>query len=252
MSEKEIDTLVSDAPFIDRGAFKSKLLKESWDIVFMSMLPDCHEGVYRHKVSGRRICFSSFNYDITNPNNWEKLISGEYTNHNFKFTEEILRTFANKFVYEGHLSVECILSNVRFIRQQLPKRTTLVLMLGSEIECDNQTTLEFANQAEVHKEVNARLRNELANAEGIKFINYTDFITSQKCFNGCTNHFSRPVYCEIAKKVVNVIIETKKQNKHSACIVIDILKFKITFWMQRYVIVPIYRILIWFRNKMKK
>lgn len=211
LSGKEIDALIADAPFLDRSAFDSKLLKEPWDIVFMSMLPDCHEGVYRHKASGHRICFSSFNYDITNTKNWDGLISGEYTNHNFKFTKEILNDFASKFEYIGHLPVEDILDNVKFIRQHLSKETTLVLMLGSEVECEAQTTCEFSHQADVHKEVNHQLIETFRDVEGIKFINYTELITSQKCFNGCTNHFSRPVYCEIAKRIVSQIAEYESQ-----------------------------------------
>lgn len=230
LSEKEIDSLIADAPFLDRGAFKSRLLKESWNIVFMSMLPDCHEGVYRHKASGHRICFSSFNYDITNSSNWDKLITGEYTNHNFKFTIDILSNFASKFLYEGHLPVEDIIKNVKFIRQRLAKHTLLVLMLGSEIECVNQTTCEFSNQANVHKEVNKRLIEEFQKVDGIKFINYTDLITSQQCFNGCTNHFSRPVYCGIAKRLVSVISEGESRRGNRLKAKLGVAMMKVSIW----------------------
>lgn len=196
----------------------------------MSMLPDCHEGVYRHKESGHRISFSSFNYDITNPDNWDKLISGEYTNHNFKFTKDILSDFASKFNYEGHLPIEDIISNVKFIRQRLAKQTTLVLMLGSEIECESQTTCEFSNQAKVHKEVNQRLVEKLKDVDGIKFINYTDLITSQQCFNGCTNHFSRPVYCGIAKRLVSVIAECESHRGKGLKAKLGVAMMKVSIW----------------------
>lgn len=41
---------------------------------------------YQHKKTGIKICFSSANYDLTDENNWDKFISGEYANHGFTFT----------------------------------------------------------------------------------------------------------------------------------------------------------------------
>jgi FkbH-like protein len=214
LSNKEKADLLKDVPFMDTSVFESKLFTQEYDYVFMSMLPDCHEGVYRHKKSGQKITFSSANYDLTAPKNWSYFISGEYTNHNFKFTEESLKAFAEKFTFEGFMDAQEIIHQIRFVRENiLPHKTQLILVLGSEIECESQTTNEFAHHANNHQHVNQLLKSTFGDKGNIGFINVTDFIKSQNDFNGCTNHFTRQVYYQLANEIANYVNTGESKGK---------------------------------------
>lgn len=203
---KEKDTLLHDAPFLHKGVFATRLPGDDYDIVFMSMLPDCHEGVYRHRQNGLMVPFSSFNYDFTNPENWDRIINGEITNHNFRFSRTILQEFSDRFEFIGPLPVERIVDNIRFLREKVLKpETHLVLILGSELECENPSSDEFSHHAPRHKEVNDALRSAFRNDAGIGFINITGLVTSQTDFKGATNHFSRAVYYRLACAVSSMV-----------------------------------------------
>jgi hypothetical protein len=206
LSDRVKVELLKDVPFMDASVFESKLFTEQYDFVFLSMLPDCHEGVYRHKQSGHRITFSSANYDLTNPAHWPHFMNGEYTNHNFKFTQEVLAEFAAKFTFEGFMEANEIVEHIRFIRNQvLPAKTHLILVLGSEVECEAQTTQEFAHHANHHHEVNQLLKVSFEPKDNVGFINVTDLIKTQHDFRGCTNHFTRQVYYQLANEISNSV-----------------------------------------------
>lgn len=204
LDKKQINEVLADAPFLDEGAFQTATFKEKWDFIFMSILPDEHEGVYLHKKTGIKICFSSANFDLTEEKNWEKFINGEYANHGFKFTETILRHFKDNFEFQGFMHPDDIVNNLKQIREHLPKETTLVLMLGSEIDF-HKNTAEFAHHAENNLVVNKKITEAFASINNVILINYTDYITSQECYADCINHFSRKVYYEIAQKVTQLI-----------------------------------------------
>lgn len=213
LSDEEKLVLLRDVPFMDMGVFKSRMIDEPWDFVFMSLLPDCHEGVYRHKESGHRISFSSFNYDLTDRNNWDKFISGAYTNHNFHFTKPILERFSECFEFEGCLPSTRIVENMRYIRNKILSGTTrLIFVLGSEVECEQQSTQEFAGHASRHREVNRALQQAFADADNVDFIRVTELIRSQADFNGCTNHFSREIYYHLAQRICDYIKQYGVEN----------------------------------------
>lgn len=214
LSESDIENVLQNIPFMDASAFNSRIVNEKFDFIFMSMLPDSHEGVYRHKESGTLISFSSFNYDLTDEKNWDNFITGKYTNHNFAFTTGILKAFKEKFEYIGPLAPEIIVQNIRYLLDHvIPKDTHLILMLGAEIECENQISEEFAGHAIRHKEVNNALKKQLKDDPNVDFMDFTDEINSQADFNGCTNHFRRGVYYNLAVKIsdyVSAHSETKR------------------------------------------
>lgn len=221
LNNEQINEVISDAPFLDRGAFITKTFEKKWDFIFMSILPDEHEGVYQHKKTGIKICFSSANYDLTDENNWDKFISGEYANHGFTFTNDILKKFKECFDFLGYMKPDDIVNNLNYIIQHLHNETKLVLMLGSETDyCNN--TAEFAHHAENNVIVNKKITEAFSTATNVEIVNYTNYITSQECFSDCINHFSRRIYFQIAQDVISIIkskqipnVDLKMQNKYT-------------------------------------
>ena len=226
-----ISDIIEDAPFLTEDSFNSVILDKKFDFIFFSMLPDSHEGVYKHKESGILISFSSFNYDLTDKKNWDKFISGEFTNHNFNFTREILERFSDKFEFIGPLPVGMIIDNLKYIINNIiPAKTHVILLLGSEKECLNERNNEFANHAIRHKEINLLIKEQLGEISNVDIINFTDFIKDQKDFAGVTNHFSRRVYYEVAKSILYYV---NKYNSSDKFVVRSILQTRIYSFLKR-------------------
>lgn len=223
-----IDDILEDVPFYGREAFRTRIFENNWDFIFLSLLPDEHEGIYRHRKTGINICFSSANFDITDKHNWEDLMKNKIPNHGFRFTPEILEDFQNKFEFQGYMQPDDIVRNLSLIRQNLDKDTILVLMLGSEIECDNNTT-EFTGHATNNIHVNREIRETFSSSENVIIINYTDYITSSDCYVDSINHFSRQVYHDVAEEVIRIInkrlsVGAKLKLKHEIAIRLQYIK----------------------------
>lgn len=205
LDNDQIKEILEDAPFLDEGDFKTDIFNKKYRIVFYSLLPDEHQGVYVHKQKGYKISFSSGNYSLTEKTNWNKFISGEYSNHNFHFTKEILEKFSDNYEFQGFLQSEDIVNNIRYIRSNMNQDTLLVLLLGCEVECEKDNRLSFRNHAKRHKEVNREVENEFYNLENVKIINFTKYVESQKDFGDCINHFSKQVYYKAAQDIASII-----------------------------------------------
>lgn len=214
-SEKE--ELLKSVPFLDESAFKTKLFEKKWDIVFLSLLPDGHEGVYRHKRMGRKICFTSALVDITDRENWEYMLDGYHPiyTHGFRFTPEILENFSQEYQFEGFAKPENIVKNLKFIRENLPLETLLVVMLPSEVEHRHTKDKIWANHAENHAKINRKIKAAFDGEESVRLINYTDFITSQECYADTINHFSRQVYYQLSQTIADIINAHDKTMGHS-------------------------------------
>lgn len=214
-SEKE--ELLKSAPFLDESAFKTKLFEKKWDIVFLSLLPDGHEGVYNHKQTGRKICFTSALVDITDKQNWEYMLDGYHPiyTHGFQFTPEILEKFSQEYQFEGFIQPDNIIKNLKFIRQNLPLETLLVLMLPSEVEHLHTKDKIWANHAKNHAKINKKITAAFNTEKNVQLVNYTDFITSQKCYADTINHFSRQVYYKLSQTVANIINSHDKTKGHA-------------------------------------
>lgn len=217
LKNSEKKELLKSAPFLDESAFKTKLFEKKWDIVFLSLLPDGHEGVYKHKRMGEKICFTSALVDITDRRNWEYMLDGYHPiyTHGFQFTSGILENFSREYQFEGFTKPENIAENLKFIRENLPSETVLVLMLPSEVEHRHTKDKIWANHAANHAKINRAVRDAFNGEENVRLINYTDFITSQKCYADHINHFSRQVYYQLSQTVVDIINAHDKTKGYS-------------------------------------
>lgn len=212
-TKEEIGVLLRTAPFLDEGDFKTRMFDAGYRLIFYSLLPDEHQGIYRNKQNGLRISFSTGNRDLTDPNNWDKFISGEYSNHNYHFNQRNLKEFAENYEFEGFLPTDQIVLNLKEIRKRLPKESVLVLLGGSEIECDVYEP-NYVNHAKRHKEVNAYVQNAFKDDLSVEFVNFTDYIQDQSDYMGCINHFGKRAYHRIAKRMEELMNQyTEKKVK---------------------------------------
>lgn len=200
-SKDEISEYIKGVPFITQGDFGTSLFTEEYDVICLSLLPDCEAGLYRNKKTGFRIAFGSKNFDLTDTENIDGFINGSLQNHGFSFTEEIIKSFSDEWEFEKYTPVEEIIKNLEHIYSNVPGNPDFILLLGSEIEYEGDNR-EFANLADRHREVNSAIKKYASEKERIRCIETTKYIKSQDDYIDCINHFSRNVYYDIATDVV--------------------------------------------------
>lgn len=185
-----LDSLVSQVPMIDASLFRTRLFDGDWDVVFLSLLPDCHEGVYERKSDGLRFTFSSFNFDFTNPDNFNAILEGDFNCHNYKFSREELESLHRDFTFLGHLPAEEIAANIDTLIGKLPGSTTAVLLLGNTKGNPDDAQPEFKGQVTVNREVNDVIKRRFADRSNVRIIDYTDLIETADDVRDA-NHLSR-------------------------------------------------------------
>nr|WP_297705541.1 DUF6492 family protein [uncultured Butyrivibrio sp.] len=205
MCDEEIEEIINEVPFIIKGDFETKLFKEEYHIICLSTMQDLNAGLYKNKKTGAYISFSSQATALTDLDNVDGFIRGEYFNHDFPFTREIIEKFAENWEFVGITPVDLLLRNLDYIYDHVKGRPEIILMLGSEIQYEGEQSVGYAGLVDIYRAYNPILQEFAEDHERMHTINITDFIHSQNDFEYCINHFSRNVYYKIAGEIVRII-----------------------------------------------
>lgn len=206
LTEEEKQRVLREVPFSDPGIYSRRIYDGNYRVVVISILSDANLGVYRRKETGERIAFLEGFHPITDPKNWEPYIRGEYNHGGFVFTRENLMKFAEQYEFVGINSAERIVENLRYIRQHLPKETTMAVMLGGELYYEKNTFPAYENRHLVHKEINAAIR-AAAEELDIRLIDVNRYLVDQSSFYDHFNHYIKPVYYQLAGEIIALINE---------------------------------------------
>lgn len=204
LNEDDISDILKEVPFIIRGDFETKLFKNMYHVICLSLLQDLASGLYRNRRTDNYISFSSRNYDLTDPGYKKRFIDKEIQGHGFDFTEEIINDFTDKWEFVGNTPLEMLLDNLDYIYENVQGKPLIILLLGSEKDCDNNTE-EFKGMCEIYREINPVIKAFAEDHERVRVIDPTEFINSQDDFEECINHYSRNVYYEMAGRICEYI-----------------------------------------------
>ena len=203
-SENEIKEITDEVPFISKEDFETKLFTEEYNVICLSLLQDISAGLYKKKGQEKYISFSSKNFDLTNPAFAARFICGEIQNHGFPFTQEIIDKFAREWEFVGNTPVDLLLRNLDYIYDHVKGKPIIILLLGSEVEYEGDNE-EFADLVDYYRQINPIIQDFAFEHDRMRFVNVTDFISSQADFQDCINHFSRDVYFAIAGEISKFI-----------------------------------------------
>ena len=198
LSQSQIAELSMRFPSPNPDEFKTKFFDLKYDVIFLSLLTVTHSGIYINKNDGTYAFFGFADCDITDENNWEKILApipAEARAQNIL----MLKEFKKNYVFGGNPPVELVIKNLNYILENLQAK--LVLILGSEIPT-NKIQAGYENMAERHKMLNSAIKKEFK--DRVEFIELTDFIKNDDDYTTCINHFSRRVYVDLAKKIVEI------------------------------------------------
>lgn len=207
LSEEQKQRVLDELPFTDAGMYRDDIYKRNYKVVFLSILTDANLGVYRRKGTGERFAFLEYLHPITERENWSGLISGEYPNAGFHFTEEILEEFSQKYEFLGRNTPEQIVENLTYIRNNLPKECVLTVMLGGELYYEKNTFEAYMDRHIVHKEVNSAIRTWAEGRENVRLMDVNKYLVDQSSFYDHFNHYIKPVYYALAAEMVEIVNE---------------------------------------------
>lgn len=207
LSQAQKQMVADEVPFAHLDMYCDNIYRRNYKVVFLSILADCNLGVYRRRGTGEQLAFLEYLHPITDPASWPGLISGEYPTSNFRFTEEILKNFSEKYEFIGRNSPEQIVANLDFIRKHLPKDCVLAIMLGGELYYEKNTFEAYMDRHLVHKRVNDAIRSWADGQENIRLIDVNQYLVDQSSFYDHFNHYVKPVYYALASEMVRIVNE---------------------------------------------
>lgn len=203
LSHEKKDKILETCSFFDQSVFETNIFSDRYDVIFLSLLTDCLQGVYRNKKDGYIISISSVNWPLTDVKYMEKYNDSV---NGYPLSQEFLHMFSEKFEFLGMLDVECIIKNIEYIRSNMNAATLLVLMLGSEVECEKDSD-GCKGCAYRHAIVNKAVAEHFKDREDIRLINFTDFVKGQESFIDCTDHLTKDTFYKIASRMTEIINE---------------------------------------------
>lgn len=204
-TEEEKRLILSEFAWIDKDSLTTKILAEKYDFIVLSMLTDGNLGIYRHKKTGRCMAFCERYYDLTSLENRDKYCKKEIFTSNISFSESDLSLFAKSYEYVDNCDGEITIANLERIRELIPLKTKLILILGSEMEFKGKTKPSYINRHIFHRMLNKKIRNWAEDKNNVVLIPFDKFIHSQKDFLDSINHFVKRVYYDLTYEILNII-----------------------------------------------
>ena len=215
LSHDELMSITRTFPFHQPEEFETEFFNPKYNVIILSLLQAAYRGIYINKNNGHYAEYGYINCDVTDENNWDTVLSSipeEYKEQN----RRVLMDFKKNYTFAGNPPIDLLMQNLKYIRENLKPETRLIFILGSEIKTDK--TLEgYDGVCEQHILLNKHVREFAKNYDNIDIIEITDLIQSDDDYSECINHFSRRIYVEIARKIIEIT------NKYLNA---DILKLK--------------------------
>lgn len=208
LTDNQKETLLNELDFIDESIFNKKVYSD-YNVVIISILSDANLGVYRRKATGEKVAFLEGFHPLTDKNNWDSYVKGEYNSNNKKITYEWLEEFSSKYEFCGINTPEQIVENLLYIRKNLPAKCELVVMLGGELYYEKNIFPAYNDRHIVHKKINDAIK-AVSDDYNIKLIDVNKYLVDQLSFYDHFNHYIKPVYYSLAGDIIEII--NKKNN----------------------------------------
>lgn len=234
LTQEQKQRVLDEVPFTAKGMYNDNIYKLPYKVVFISILTDANLGVYRRKETGERMAIMEYIHPLTDPENWDGIISGKYPHSGFTFTEEILRDFATKYEFIGRNTPEQILENLQYVREHLAEDCLLVVMLGGELYYDKNTYEAYMDRHLVHREINDLLRIWAESCANVKLLDVNKYLKDQSSFYDHFNHYIKPVYYALAGEMVKIV------NEHTGTAVKETSKLVMVKIRMKEMLAPVY------------
>lgn len=209
LDKKQKSELLNYNIFSVDDLFESKMFNNNYDIIIFSMVSFYNFGVYKHKKSGLMYAVGQNCYDLTDSKNWDKYISGEYFNGNFKLKKSDLEKFSDdfeKFDYDANKMIDDI-----YRLCEILKNKRVILILGNEKFNVKNPKGNYIDRERLNHEFNQKIKNRLLEFDNLELLDVNKFINSEKDLLDSINHYSRRVLYNIALELTNLLNESNNE-----------------------------------------
>ena len=207
LTQEQKSLVLSEVPFVTADIYDDSFYHKGYKVIFISILTDANLGVYQRKVTGEKLAFLEYLHPMTDPSNWDGIISGRYHNAGFPFTRDILQDFAEKYEYLGRNTAEQTVANLDYVWENLPKECILSVMLGGELYYKKNMNPAYADRHLIHKQMNTAIRHWAEGKSNVRLMDVNKYLTDQSSFYDHFNHYIKPVYYALAKEMVDIVNE---------------------------------------------
>ena len=207
LSAEEQKQLVDECIFCDPEMFRSQMYDPDVDMLFLSSMIEPNLGIYRNKRTGYEIAFAEHCYPLTDPAVWPKYLSGEAYCYMNTFTEEWLRHFSENWEFEGRMTPERFVENIRQVLSRIAPQAVVCIILGSEIPYEKNTQPAYNDRQLDYKAYNDALRQLAAENPRVRLIDVNEWVHDQSDFSDNINHFQRRIYYQMAERANELIAE---------------------------------------------
>ncbi len=197
-SDQEKKDIAKDCVFVDPNMFRSSFFTNKYDVIFLSTLIESDFLIYHKKGTAIDVAFGG--NDLTDPNNWDHYLNGDYYSAGNHFTKDFLNAFAEKYESIGFTTPEKYIVFLQKCLEWLPTSTTLCLILGA-----TQHYNDMADVVQRHKNLNNAIVAFAKANPRIQYISLDDCIDDSSDYADGINHFSSRVYYNLAQKMIYVI-----------------------------------------------
>lgn len=204
INEKQKNTILADFAWFDDKMLDTELTSSPFNYLVLSMFSDGNLGIYRRKETNELISLCEGFYDLTDEKNFDKYLNKTIFTSNINFTEEDLKTFANKYEYVNNSDCSVTIESLDTIyKKNLP--ASLVLILPTEREYTKNTVPSYENRHIFHRTLNEKVRNWAQDKPDVILLPIDKYIRDSKDFTNSINHFSKRVYFDLAKDLIETI-----------------------------------------------
>lgn len=205
-STEEKTRVFAAAPFVGPDDMETAMFSGKYDYIFLSTLYESRAGVYREKRTGDLYIFGIAVFPFTDPALREKFLMPDWIyRFNVGFTPSLLDELSARFEFIGFMPVEKTIENLEYILDHIPRSSTLVLLLGSEIESQKRTVEFDDGTCDRHVALNRAIEIFARGRDNLRLINMTELIEGEVDYTDCIDHFSRRVYFRLSGKMREIV-----------------------------------------------
>jgi hypothetical protein len=191
-------TIADRLPFLPRDVFTTSLGTRHFGAVVFSPLMDFTQGVYRSRSTGLVATYGSFNRNLTDSGTWDWAVASLPSLAAYGDPLEFLAWFTEEFEFLGAASPEEVVTNLRWLRDEvLPTDTRLLVLTAAEVHVPDAPSYERGREIE-HARYNAALETFAATTPGVSLVDVRTVVRTRADVTDNIRHYSRRAAMAIA------------------------------------------------------
>lgn len=204
-SQREQMEIASIVPMFDCALNKTNIFTSDFSVAIISLASEYSFGVYRVKNNyEKKVSVGDYFFDMTDKKIWDKYINKEIYTLGYSLSKKVMKPFAKRFE-KVELCPNDVIDNVKYIRNNMPTKSKLVLILGNDKYKSQIATSYEEERLQRYKALNIRVLTCFGNCQDIIIIDANEFLRGPCDVTDTIMHYERRVYYNIAQKINYII-----------------------------------------------